>query len=412
MVHVPRRFVREEWGGTETVVLETCKRLASLGHGARIMSSRALSRQDRETMEGIEVRRFPHFYPYFGLDDQARAALDRKGGNLFSFGLLRELNREPALDLIHLHTLNRLGGICRHVARRRKIPYVVSLHGGVFDVPVEESRTWTEATRSSFEWGKVLGWWFGSRHVLRDAAAVICVGQKEAHHVREHHPHQRVVYQPNGVDVHRFRSGDGARFREAHRIGAQDPMLLCVGRISRQKNQGALVEAMPRLVAERPGVRLVLIGHVTEDTYRNRLRAMIREARLDERVIVIEGLSSDSQELVDAYHAADLFVLPSIHEPFGIVILEAWAAGRAVLASRVGGIPGFVEDGVEAVLFEPSDTGELAARIGELLDQPVRRAALGSAGRRKAEEYFDWGAITDRLLRLYEEVLVESPLRQ
>jgi len=179
VIHVPRRFVRSEWGGAETVILQIGKRLLAMGHETEIFCPNALASADRETVDGVDVTRFPYFYPYLGLSAEAKKRLDHKAGNLFSFALMRALQRVPDLDLVHLHTGKRLGGICRRVARGRRIPYVISLHGGVFDVPEEEARTWTEPTQGAFEWGKALGWWVGSRRVLDDAAAILCVGKRE-----------------------------------------------------------------------------------------------------------------------------------------------------------------------------------------------------------------------------------------
>ena len=95
--------------------------------------------------------------------------MDQKGGNLFSFSLLWALLTEKKLDLIHLHTQNRLGGIARFIAKLRKIPYVVSVHGGILNMPVYIKNSHQENYKKGFEWGKVLGFVFGSRRVLQDS---------------------------------------------------------------------------------------------------------------------------------------------------------------------------------------------------------------------------------------------------
>ena len=144
IIHVPRRFTRDSWGGTETVVLETSKHQRRAGHDVRIVTTQALCGTAAEVIEGVPVSRTPHFYPYLGLSSGAREQLDRRAGNLFSFSMLRELHTAPNVDLFHLHTGKRLGGIVRTAARRRNVPYVVSLHGGVYDVPAQEAQSWTE----------------------------------------------------------------------------------------------------------------------------------------------------------------------------------------------------------------------------------------------------------------------------
>jgi glycosyltransferase involved in cell wall biosynthesis len=125
---------------------------------------------------------------------------------------------------------------------------------------------------------------------------------------------------------------------------------------------------------------------------------------LGDRVHFVEGLAPRSQDLVDAYHAADLVLLPSIHEPFGIVTLEAWAARRPVVASRTGGVPFLVDDGGDAVLLEPSDAAGWVRTVRDLLDTPAARETLATAGRRKAAAEYDWDRITGRLAVLYEDV--------
>jgi glycosyltransferase involved in cell wall biosynthesis len=292
----------------------------------------------------------------------------------------------------------------RTAARVRGIPYVVSLHGGVHDVPDEEARTWTEPTAGTWEWGKALGWCFGSRRVLDDAAAILCVGEGERRLTQDRYPTKRVEYLPNGVDVARFESGDGRRFRSARGIPADAELLLVVARIDPQKNQALAIDIVQALADERPGLHLVLAGPVTDPAYSASLRASVRMQGLGGRIHLIEGLAPRSQDLVDAYHAADLVMLPSIHEPFGIVTLEAWAARRPVVASRTGGVPFLVDDGVDGVLLDPSDTAGWVRTVGTLLDQPAARETLATAGWRKATTEYDWDRITSRLGALYEDV--------
>jgi len=100
-------------------------------------------------------------------------------------------------------------------------------------------------------------------------------------------------------------------------------VLLAVGRIDPQKNQIFAVEQLPVLLEHHPELHLVMIGAVTNQEYHRELIATITRLGLEKRVPVITGLAPSSQELVDAYHAADIFLLPSVHEPFGIVVLEA-----------------------------------------------------------------------------------------
>lgn len=404
-IQIPRRLVTSAWGGTETTVVETSRALADSGHATKIFTSLALSDRPEEKIGGIEVRRFPYVYPFFGLSDEERAEMDRKGGNLVSLALFRALLREPGVDLIHAHSGKRLGGIARTAARMRGIPYVVTLHGNVFDVPSSQMEDLTAPIRGKFEWGRPLGMVLGSRRVLEDADAIICVGQREFEATRSALPGRRVEFLPNGVNARHFARGNGRRMRARLAIPSRAKVILCVSRLDPQKDQLTLIESLPAILSGAPDTHLLLIGPVTRPAYLATLEARIEALGLTRRVHIIPGLAPDDQRLVDAYHAADVFCLPSIHEPFGIVILEAWAAGLPVIASRVGGIPGFARHGDDAVLVEPGDSAGFADATTRLFRSFGFSCRLADNGKRRAETEFDWSVIGQRMAGLYQDVV-------
>jgi glycosyltransferase involved in cell wall biosynthesis len=107
---------------------------------------------------------------------------------------------------------------------------------------------------------------------------------------------------------------------------------------------------------------------------------------------------------VDAYHACDTFVLPSRHEPFGIVVLEAWSAGKPVVVSDLGGLRALVDDGRTGLKFDPGATDaaqQLAAHLVRLTREPATRERLGSEGRTEARAQYDWERIHSRLEAIY-----------
>ncbi len=403
VIHVPRRFVESNWGGTETAVINTARTMTVLGHEAHVFTPSIMSHVPREVVSGIPVRRFPYLYPYVGLSNDARESMDLCGGNLFSASLLAALMKEPGLDLIHAHTMKRVGGICRTVANRRGIPYVVTVHGGLLDTPVGEEQRRMEPTRGAFEWGKALGWMVGSRRVLVDADAIVCVGLEESRRMQQRLPDTRVEYVPNGVDVEGFRTGDGAGFRSRFGIDADRHVVLTVGRIDPQKNQRLLVDALPQMLRAVPNLHLLLVGHVTDPSYERELRARADQLGVESHLTLIPGLSR-SEGLVDAYHAADQFALPSVHEPFGIAVLEAWAASLPVVASARGGLVGLIDDGRTGILADPDRPRSFVSALTDLAVNSARCGALGLAGSCEALNRYSWSEVTGRLLRLYEEV--------
>ncbi|MCF7933924.1 MAG: glycosyltransferase family 4 protein [Spirochaetia bacterium] len=412
IIQIPRRFVVDQWGGSETFITETSSRLQERGITAEIMTTTALCETPEEVYRGIRIRRFPYFYPYLGLSPQAKEQLDQKAGNLFSFSLLRALSRERDVDIIHLNTGKRLGSIGRYAARRRKIPYVISLHGGKLTVPKGESDTWTEPTKGAFEWGKILGFLYGSRKVLEDAAAIICVGRDEYTAISRKYPKKRVKYLPNGVDLKRFAQGDGTWFRTLYKIPEDRFLILNVARIDPQKNQLSLVRQLPDILDKAPDVHLLCIGNVTSNQYYEEVLKEIAIQKLEDRITIIPGIPYESPDLINAYKAADCFVLPSLHEPFGMVVLEAWASGLPVAAAKRGGLPYIIEHGKNGLLFDP----EAPARFSESVKEAILALALdeqareryAKAGFDEATSTYSWDMITDTLVELYREIYEDT----
>jgi len=407
IIHVPRRFVREAWGGTETVILELARRQLASGDTVSICTSMALADARESIIGGIAVKRFPHFYPWWGLGNEDRARMDRKGGNLVSFGLFRELLRTPEPGVFHLHTGKRLGALVRTAARFRGVPYVVQLHGGVLTTPESEKRDMGEAAKKSIEWGKIIGLVFGGRRVLEDADAILCVDRFEAERLRGLMPGKRIEFIPNGVDPTRFAAtpGAGLEFRRTRGIDLKAPLIIVVGRIDPQKNQALAIEALRRVRGRFPDAMLALAGPVTNPDYQVSLERQTERLGLNEAVCFLGQLDYSSGELAAAYAAADCFLLPSIHEPFGIVALEAWASGLPLVASAVGGIPAFVEDGANGLLFLSGDPEAAAAAVERLLADKDFASGLALKGKADMEASYTWDAVAKKIRKVYEEVI-------
>jgi phosphatidyl-myo-inositol alpha-mannosyltransferase len=203
----------------------------------------------------------------------------------------------------------------------------------------------------------------------------------------------RVV--PNGVDAARF--GDAAPLASVHE--PTRPTLLFVGRLEHRKGLEQLVRAFTLLRAERSDLRLLVVGDGPE---RARCEQLL-PARLRADVRFLGRVAQD--ELPGCYAAADVYVSPALGgESFGIVLLEAMAAGTPVVASDIPGYRTVVTDGVDGRLVAPGDPRALAVAIGALLDAPALGRALATEGRRRAARA-DWSVVAATLRSSYVDAL-------
>jgi len=173
-----------------------------------------------------------------------------------------------------------------------------------------------------------------------------------------------------------------------------------VARIDRQKNQMMLVEWLAR----NPGGSVRLVGPVTQPDYRDELERRAAELGVSDRLTIVGALKPASAELLREYAAADVFVLPSRHEPFGIVVLEAWAAGLPVVASDIGGLGRLCAAHPEAaVTFAPGDIESMDEALRCVAEDGNLHRRLSDAGRAAAAEY-DWRTLASRLVDFYAEI--------
>jgi glycosyltransferase involved in cell wall biosynthesis len=198
----------------------------------------------------------------------------------------------------------------------------------------------------------------------------------------------------NAVDTDVFRPDDDLRAeaRRALDLGADDLMVLSVGRMTPQKGQHTLLHALAS--PELSSVRLLLVGRGSRQDY---LQALAAELGLSDRVRFL-GTRGDVPQLM---RAADLFALPSLHEGFGLVLVEALASGTPVVASRVGPVPDIVLEGETGILVEANDAAGLTKAIVCLLRDRRRRLRMGERGRLDALARFSLPRMVRDLEALY-----------
>ena len=314
-----------------------------------------------------------------------------------------------AADLVHVHTwYTHLGGILMKL--NYSLPLVLTVHS------LEPLRPWK---REQLGGGYDFSVWV-ERTAIEMADAIIAVSESTRADVLElfdvDPARVHVIY--SGIDLDEYRERKDEAVLRRHGIDPAQPYILFVGRVTRQKGIIHLVNALRHLDS---GFQVVLCaGAPDTPEIAAEMQQAIAAAQADRPGVIWVEEMVPKDEIIPLYSQAELFVCPSIYEPFGIINLEAMACGTPVVASRVGGIPESVVHGetgllvpveqMDAAPFEPVDADQfardLAAAINELMRDPARRQEMSVAARRRVEDVFSWEAVAHRTAELYREVCV------
>ena len=395
IAHIVRRFTFSEWGGTESVVWHIAQQQKAQGLTPEILCTAALDKAGTETIDGIVIKRFPYFYPYFPMPQKDKSALDKKGGNPFSPELMKEL-KQGNYDIFHIHAGGRLANYAMRLAKKCAIPTVMSLHGGACAIPEQEMALMLKPLKHKFSYGGIIDRIFRTRRTPESCADVLlALSREELEKLQKRYPGKRVELFPNGI-LHR-ELPESETFRQKYNIPENVKVLLCISRIDYQKNQKILTE----ILKKHEDTHLLLIGPVTAQWYFEEILQTAESLNVRSRLTVIPGLPPDSAELLQALKTAYCFILPSRHEPFGIAALEALDAQVPLIASAVGGLKDFLFDRENALLFEDNNVEDLLNAYASL---ETLREKLIEGGRKTAEEY-NWQTISGRLTGIYRELV-------
>jgi len=222
--------------------------------------------------------------------------------------------------------------------------------------------------------------------LVRHCHHLLCVSNSVAEPFRRAFPDAaaKLTIAPEGIDAAPYANRDaGAAVRRELAIPPDAPLVGTVGRITHWKGQDDFLRAAAIVAKGHPEARFAVVGDcvsspaeaAADAAYRDRLHALAAELGLG-RAVAFTGFRDDVPAVMNAL---DVFVLPSHGEPFGIVLLEAMAASRPIVATAAGGVPDIARDGREALLVPPREPEALAAAIGRLLDDRELAASLGQA---------------------------------
>lgn len=299
-----------------------------------------------------------------------------------SFPLIRELRdliRGGRFDIVHTHGYK--SNFYALASAPKKLPLVATNHNWL-------KHHWRLTVYSLLDKG-----------MIRFFDRIVAVSEPiRDEMVRAGIPPRKIRVIDNGVDVDVIAS-QATRSAPAEGAvgGAFRKTVGAVGSLKEEKGFGYLIEAARRVVSTIPDARFVIVG---EGPLRGELERRIAESGLDGRV-TLAGYRTDVYSLLATF---DLFVLPSVREGLPMVLLEGMAAGKPVVASRVGAVPRVIEDGVNGLIVDPGDPEGLAAAMERILSDPGLARGLAERGRATVRASFSSEAMFSRYFAIYTEL--------
>jgi glycosyltransferase involved in cell wall biosynthesis len=361
-------------GGAAHYAYDLSLQLARLGVEVVVVTHAHTGQPEEEEIAGVRIRRVKGLV----LDNPHRAV------SPLLFHRCHEYILEGKFDVVHgLDIYSFMAPLAVRFAHRHRIPSVMTCH------TVMDSRFLTF-------WQRVLG----SVFRLRSADRLIAVSQASAHF--SHFlgfPENSITVVPNGVDLSCFNGKiDALLMRRELGIGDK-PLVVTASRLIKRKSPGLLISAFARVLKVMPDAKLVIAGSGREE---NDLSHRVRDLNIADSVFMVGGLARE--KVAQLMAAANVFVLPSKLESFGLSLLEASAAGVPVVCSRAGGIPEIFQDGLNALLYPPGDYHAMAKAIVRVIEDKDLAKKI-SANAVQTAKRFTWERTAERILRVYEELL-------
>jgi 1,4-alpha-glucan branching enzyme len=377
-------------GGLSRHVFELSRKLASRGHDIHVLTTHVEGYPSYEVVEGVSVHRIQTF--------QTRS-LDFMEW-VFQFNLRMAdygrtlLDRYGPFDLVHAHDW-LVGEAARAIKHRFTVPLVATIHA------TEHGRNHGLHSSlnhriHSMEWDLT----------YEAATVIVCSRYMEQEMLRLFNlPASKIAVIPNGIDPASLYSTAQQEAIRANYALPHERIVLFVGRLVREKGVQVLLEAIPQVLAVCPDAKFIIGGKgpMLQDLLRraNQLGIM-------DRVAFVGFVDDETRNALFRFCSAAVF--PSLYEPFGIVALEAMAAGAPVIVSGTGGLTEIVDHGQDGYTVLPGNVESLQSHLIQLLQDGSTAHQMAQRAHRKVLNKYDWNSVADHTVQVYEQYAMASTM--
>ncbi len=364
-------------GGSAEVPYQLSRELAKRGHQVTLYTSD--SKLKEEHLNLLPEIKISAFKTWLG------------SANLFlTPGIIKKAKEEVKhFDIIHMHSYRTFQNIAVYrYAQKNRISYVLQAHGSLPRIMSKK--------RLKLIFDNLWGY-----RLLENAAGVIAVTRAEAEQYRNMGVNEdRIRIIPHGINLSEFDTlPEKGMFRQKHGLDNNLKIILYLGRIHKIKGLDLLAKAFAELSQLSSDVRLIIVG--PDDGYLRELQQLVRRLGIEEKVLFTGPLYG--QEKLRAYVDANVYVLPSSYEIFGITILEAWACGIPVIVTDGCGLAHIIDG--QAGLVMPYNKDRLRDALRRLLDDEKMGHEFGENGRLLVHNKFNWEKIAGEIESLYQQVV-------
>ncbi len=298
---------------------------------------------------------------------------------------LKKIIKDEEIDILHAHVWNPAS--CRYALALKKIPIITTEH-------------------DPFKLGSVKN--FFKKSTLKNIRKIVTVSGNNKKILEDLFPQHKdkmtVIH--NGIDTSWWKSQllrladeDYSEIKRKLFHANKDTLIIStIAELHERKGHKYLIEALKKIIDQFPNVKLVLIGEGPE---REKIESLIEKLDLKRHVI----LTGRQKEIPKLLKSSDIFCLPSRREAFGLVNAEAMITGLPVVASKAGGIPEIVEDGVTGFIVEKENSEALTNALVKLIKSPEKRLQMGQAGKERVLKEFDAKVMAKKYEDLYEKII-------